>query len=197
MSGFRTGPLGVGHMVYLTPDMRPLRRFYEDVLGFHLSDYCTAPFQASFYHVNPRHHSLAIAEGSASRIHHLMIEMNQLDDVGQGYDIALAEPGLVPTTLGRHINDLMMSYYVRSPDGFFIECGWGGRSIDPVTWEPFELKHGTSLWGHDRDWLGAAASAEATRLRTRAVDAGMRQPVQVEEGNYQLGAAPRAPWEGA
>lgn len=197
ISGFRTGPLGVGHMVYLAPDISPLRRFYEGVLDFHLSDYGTEPFEVSFYHVNARHHSLAIVKGRVSRIHHLMIEMNQLDDVGQGYDIALAEPGLVATTLGRHINDLMTSYYVRSPDGFFIECGWGGRSIDHATWEPFELRHGTSLWGHDREWLGAAELAEVTRIRTQAIEAGLRHPVQVADGNYRVGAAPAAWWESA
>lgn len=195
VSGFRTGPLGVGHMVYLTPDIAPLRRFYEDLLGFQLSDYATEPFEVSFYHVNARHHSFALVQGSAPRIHHLMVEMNHLDDVGQGYDLALAQPGLVATTLGRHINDLMTSYYVRSPDGFFVECGWGGRSIDPEAWTPFELRHGTSLWGHDRDWLGGDALAEVTRLRTEAAEAGMRQPVQVADPAYQLGAAPMAWWE--
>ena len=197
ISGFRTGPLGVGHLVYLTPDISPLRRFYEGVLGFHLSDYGTKPFEASFYHVNARHHSLAIVQGSAPRIHHVMIEMNHLDDVGQGYDIALAEPGLVATTLGRHINDLMTSYYVRPPDGFFGACAWGGRSIDPATWEPFELRHGTSLWGHDRDWLGGAALAEATRLRTKVAQIGLRHPVQVSGDAYAVGTAPVAWWEKA
>ena len=44
---------------------RPHRRddaFYRDVLGFRISDYCLAPFPAYFFHVNPRHHSLAFVE---------------------------------------------------------------------------------------------------------------------------------------
>ena len=36
--------------------------FYVDVLGFGLSDYITKPFRAYFFHVNARHHSLALIE---------------------------------------------------------------------------------------------------------------------------------------
>ena len=36
--------------------------FYVDVLGFRLSDYITQPFRALFFHLNPRHHSLALIE---------------------------------------------------------------------------------------------------------------------------------------
>lgn len=195
ISGFRTGALGVGHIVYQMPDVAPLRRFYEEVMAFRLSDYFNEPFPTSFYHVNSRHHSLAFAQSPKRGIHHFMIELNQLDDVGQGYDVARVVPGMVATTLGRHINDLMTSYYVRTPDGFFIEYGWGGRSIDMESWEPFELAYGPSLWGHDRDWLGPEALADAARLRAQAAADGLRQPVQVEPGNYQSGPGPRAWWE--
>ena len=56
-----------------------------------------------------------------------------LDDVGQAYDLALGEEGRIATTLGRHSNDFMTSFYANTPSGFFVEYGWGGRSIDPAT----------------------------------------------------------------
>jgi hypothetical protein len=31
-----------------------------------------------------------------------------------------------------------------------LECGWGGREIDPATWKAYEMQDGPSLWGHDR-----------------------------------------------
>ncbi len=63
-------------------------------------------------------------------IHHLMVELFLLDDVGQGYDIALTEPACIATTLGRHPNDCVMSYYLRSPAGFMLEyVGAVWRSI--------------------------------------------------------------------
>ena len=63
-------------------------------------------------------------------LHHLMVELYSLDDVGQGYDIALGEPEKIMTTLGRHPNDTVMSYYLKSPSGFMLEYGWGGKDRD-------------------------------------------------------------------
>ncbi|MCP1610982.1 catechol 2,3-dioxygenase-like lactoylglutathione lyase family enzyme [Azospirillum lipoferum] len=101
-----------------TPRLDEMQRFYQDVLGFRLSDYVLQPFKASFFHVNARHHSLALAESGKTGVHHLMMELLNLDDVGKGYDAALAQPGRVVTTLGRHTNDSMTSFYTRTPGTF-------------------------------------------------------------------------------
>ena len=67
MSGFRTGPLGMGHVVLMAQRIEDLLPFYVDVLEFRLSDYMLHPFKAYFFHTNARHHSLALAEtGSAA-----------------------------------------------------------------------------------------------------------------------------------
>ena len=50
-------------------------------------------------------------------------------------------------TLGRHANDLMVSFYVRTPGGFDIEYGTGGRLVDDATWVSRETT-AVSLWGH-------------------------------------------------
>ena len=105
ISGFRTGALGIGHVVLTVENITPVMAFYVDVLGFRLSDYIEKPFRAYFFHINPRHHSLALIETGKSGMHHLMVELYSLDDVGQGYDIALGEPTRIATTLGRHPND--------------------------------------------------------------------------------------------
>ena len=86
-------------------------------------------------------------------MHHLMVELFSLDDVGQCYDIALTQEDRVSVTLGRHTNDFMTSFYAKTPSSFMIECGWGGREIDPATWQPVEMHDGPSLWGHERVWL--------------------------------------------
>src|SRR6267154_1537549 len=132
ISGFRTGPLGLGHVVLTVENTDPMMAFYVDLLGFGLSDYITKPFRAYFFHVNARHHSLAMIETGKSGMHHLMVELFSLDDVGQAYDIAMCEDGRVGVTLGRHTNDFMTSFYCKSPSSFMIECGWGGREIDPA-----------------------------------------------------------------
>ena len=185
ISGFRTGPLGVGHVVLTTDSIERAMPFYQDVLGFRLSDYTLRPFKAYFFHINPRHHSLAMIETGKNGIHHLMVELFSLDDVGQGYDIAQGDPERIAVTLGRHTNDLMTSFYAHSPSNFLMEYGWGGREIDPQTWTSFECDYGPSLWGHDRSWLSPEKRQEAREIRLHAAATGHRAPVQVIDGNYQ------------
>ena len=62
--------------------------FYQELLEFKLSDYWLRPFPGYFFHVNPRHHSLALVETGKNMVHHMMMELFSLDDVGQGYDLA-------------------------------------------------------------------------------------------------------------
>ena len=196
ISGFRTGPLGLGHAVLTVENIDAVMPFYIDVLGFGLSDYILKPFRAFFFHVNARHHSLALIETGKNGMHHLMVELFSLDDVGQSYDVALTEPDRVGVTLGRHTNDLMTSFYARTPSSFMIECGWGGREIEPSTWQPFELHDGPSLWGHERVWLPPADREVAREMRMRAAASGLRAPVQVMDGNYRLMSGTCAWWDG-
>jgi 2,3-dihydroxybiphenyl 1,2-dioxygenase len=185
VSGFRTGPLGLGHAVLIVERLDDVMAFYVDVLGFRLSDYVLKPFRVFFFHVNPRHHSLAFIEMGRNGIHHLMVELYSLDDVGQGYDIALGDPErLIATTLGRHVNDYMTSFYAHTPSRFMMECGWGGRVIEPEGWQPGEVTAGPSLWGHDRKWISGEAQVAAREMRLKAAREGLRVPVQVIEGNY-------------
>jgi len=196
ISGFRTGPLGVGHVVLTVDDIDPMMAFYVGVLGFALSDYIEKPFRAYFFHVNARHHSLALIETGKNGMHHLMVEMFSLDDVGQSYDLAMSEPERVNVTLGRHTNDFMTSFYAKTPSSFMVECGWGGRDITPATWKPVEMTAGPSLWGHERVWLPAADREVAREMRMKAAAEGLRAPVQVMDGNYKLLAGTCPWWDG-
>ena len=176
-----------------------LMPFYVDVLGFRLTDYILAPFKAFFFHVNPRHHSLAMIETGRNGLHHVMVELYSLDDVGQAYDIALGEPERVGVTLGRHTNDFMTSFYAKTPSAFMVECGWGGREIAPAQWQPQEYTEGPGVCGvMRRTWLyrRSRSCALPARMRLQAAADGMRRPVQVIEGNYQRmsGACPW--WDG-
>jgi 2,3-dihydroxybiphenyl 1,2-dioxygenase len=195
ISGFRTGPLGLGHVVLTVENIEPTMAFYTGVLGFGLSDYIEKPFRAYFFHVNPRHHSLALIETGKAGMHHLMVELFSLDDVGQSYDVALSEER-VNVTLGRHTNDLMTSFYARTPSSFMVECGWGGREIEPATWQPVEMHHGPSLWGHERLWLPEKDREIAREMRMNAAREGLRAPVQVMQGNYHLMSGTCAWWDG-
>ena len=172
ISGFRTGPLGMGHAVLNVDDIEPLLPFYRDLLGFRVSDYGLTPYKLYFFHINGRHHSFAIVGSGKKGLHHFMVELLSLDDVGQGYDLAQLEEGRVAYTLGRHTNDHVMSFYSHSPSGFFVEYGWGGRVIDPATWESHETFDGPSFWGHER--LYPMPPEQRARLRQMRLSAAAR-----------------------
>ncbi len=158
VSGFVTGPQGLGHVVLATADIEAARAFYRDALGFRLSDYIRmrmGPDMAvdlEFYHCNPRHHTLALIPlpGPApKRLHHFMLQARGLDDVGFALDRAGRGGAPLTQTLGRHSNDEMVSFYARTPSGFEVEFGCGGLEVDDETWRVTRHDR-TSSWGHRR-----------------------------------------------
>src|SRR5262249_41094686 len=97
--------------------------------------------------------------------------------------------------MGRHINAEVTSFYSNSPSGFMVEYGWGGRVIDPDTWQTQEVTWGPSMWGHDRMWMTPEGRLEARKIRIAAAQTGLRKPVNVIEGNYERMAGV-CPWWG-
>lgn len=148
ITGFVTGEGGLGHTVLIVPDLEAGTAFYGDVLGFKTSDDIEQGVKLRFFHCNPRHHTLAIANVPGMvGVHHLMLEVGSIDDVGSGLDIVNARKIPLAMSLGRHTNDLMTSFYVRTPSGFEVEYGTGGRLIDEDNWEVGSYD-AQSLWGH-------------------------------------------------
>ena len=158
---FVTDDMGMGHIVLPVPTAADAAlSFYTDVLGFRLRDSMRMPAEFlggspgdppvwfRFLGCNPRHHSLALAPMPADTgIVHLMIEVTALDDVGRALDRCARRGAPVSASLGRHANDLMVSFYVRTPGGFDIEYGTDGRRVDDATWVSREST-AVSLWGH-------------------------------------------------
>lgn len=178
IDGFKTGPLGMGHAVLHVQDIDIMMPFYRDLLDFKVSDYGLKPYGLYFFHINGRHHSFAMVGSGQRGFHHFMVEYDNLDDVGQGYDIAQTTDR-VAYTLGRHTNDWMTSFYAHSPSGFFVENGWGGRVIDPQSWEPHETHVGPSYWGHERLYLPDEEGGIRRVMRGKAMDTarqGLRAP---------------------
>lgn len=158
---FVTGEQGLGHVVLSTHDDEAALRFYRDVLGFKLRDSMRLPPQMvgrpadgapawlRFFGCNPRHHSLAfLPMPTPSGIVHLMVEVENSDDVGLCLDRAKRRNVPMSATLGRHVNDLMLSFYMKTPGGFDIEFGCEGRQVDDEKWIAREST-AVSLWGHD------------------------------------------------
>jgi 2,3-dihydroxybiphenyl 1,2-dioxygenase len=153
-SGFVTGDEGLGHVVFATGDPAATERFYCELLGMRVSDHVEIelapgfPLRITFLHANPRHHTVAFAAAPLpKRIHHFMLEVGAMDDVGCAYDRCLRGGVEIANTLGVHPNDRMFSFYARTPSGFEVELGWGGRKIDDATWT-VEHYDRISNWGH-------------------------------------------------
>ena len=162
---FVTGEQGLGHVVLSCTDDEAALQFYRDALGFRLRDSMRLPPQLvgrpadgapawlRFFGCNPRHHSLALLPMAGpmappSGIVHLMVEVESADDVGLTLDRALRRKVPMSATLGRHVNDLMLSFYMKTPGGFDVEFGTEGRQVADETWVAREST-AVSLWGHD------------------------------------------------
>jgi 3,4-dihydroxy-9,10-secoandrosta-1,3,5(10)-triene-9,17-dione 4,5-dioxygenase len=152
---FVTGEQAMGHITVATRDCEGAVEFYRGLLGFQVRETKTSgadsAMRMAFLSPNAREHSLAlIAGGERSRVLHVLVEVTDLDSVGRAMDRCL--DGLAPlsVSLGRHWNDRMVSCYVRTPSGFDVEYGYGGRVVDPETWTRIEQGGSgrVSLWGH-------------------------------------------------
>ena len=162
ISGFETGfngDMGFGHAVLPASKLAETHAFYTDVLGFGDSDYMHFHFSPdpndpgqglNFMHVNnPRHHSLALYEDAANPVAcgHLMLEVTDVDEVGYCLDRVQAAGIPIVSSLGRHTNDNMLSFYMATPAGFAMEFGTDGLQMN---WEGFTptVTSLPSLWGH-------------------------------------------------
>jgi 3,4-dihydroxy-9,10-secoandrosta-1,3,5(10)-triene-9,17-dione 4,5-dioxygenase len=83
-----------------------------------------------------------------SGIVHLMLEVENNDDVGLCLDRAIRRKVPMSATLGRHVNDKMLSFYMKTPGGFDVEFGCEGLEVADDTWVAREST-AISLWGHD------------------------------------------------
>ena len=180
ISGFKTGVCGLGHAVLHTDNIAKLVPFYRDLLEFNVSDYSFDPINLYFFHVNERHHSFALIETGRQGFHHFMVEYNNLDDVGQGYDLIQFEENAIAYTLGRHTNDYMTSFYSVTPSGFFVENGWGGRIINPNTWKSSEMTEGPSFWGHERLHMPEDQRLKFRKKRLEAAASGKQAPAFID-----------------
>ncbi|MFD3947891.1 VOC family protein [Streptomyces sp. NPDC058579] len=153
--------LGLGHVVLPAPNMDETVTFYEHLLGFQLRDRMKLPpvavptgepgrdfYWMNFLSPNARHHSLGLYPGALPPgIVHFMVETDSLDAVGYCLDRMNAAGIPIASTLGRHSNDRMVSFYAQAPGGFQVEYGWDGLLVDPAAWTTKEITS-DSLWGH-------------------------------------------------
>ncbi|WKG04883.1 VOC family protein [Mycolicibacterium sp. HK-90] len=163
---FVTGPQGLGHVVLPAVDANGLFEFYTEVLGFLPRGAFRVPappefgpVRVRFLGLNQRHHSLAICPAATLRdpgLIHLMVEVDRLDTVGQALDRVNRDGYQLSSTLGRHTNDKMVSFYVRAPGDWDIEFGTDGLLVDETYYTAEEIT-ADSYWGHQ--WVSDLPAA--------------------------------------
>ena len=167
---FVTGDQGLGHIVLPATDPGGTFDFYTEVLGFRSRGAFRVPLtpkgpkefgpvRVRFLGINERHHSLAICPAAHQRdprVVHIMVEVDTLDAVGQALDRINAEGVQLSSTLGRHTNDKMVSFYVRAPGDWDIEFGTDGMRVDETYYTAEEIT-ADSYWGHQ--WVGDLPAA--------------------------------------
>ncbi len=148
--------LGAGHFLAVAKDFEATKKFYRETLCLRLSDVISAELapggpmlDAIFLHAKTgRHHSAALAVmPSKQKLHHIMLQCDNMMDVGMAYERCKNAGLKFMMELGQHPNDKMFSFYVKTPGGFGLEFGWGGIVVDDLNWEVKSYSR-LSDWGH-------------------------------------------------
>lgn len=159
---FVTGEQGFGHVVVGEPDNPAALRFYQ-LLGLRGSVEYFLPspvgeLALTFMKVNDRQHSIAFGlPASDKKLNHLMIEYQDMDDLGLAHDQIRARQIPVALTLGKHANDKALTFYSATPSGWLMELGWGGA---PASVQ--QEHHRRDIFGHEIAQQGLGLEVDLT-----------------------------------
>lgn len=126
-------PQKISHIVMHSPDHQAATQFFQDVLGFRLSDWI-GDFM-SFLRCNEWHHRIAFLPGPPC-LNHVAYDMLSADDMMRGISRLRKKHVDVRWGPGRHTaGDNTFSYFV-TPNAFTVEYTAELERVDEATWEP-------------------------------------------------------------
>lgn len=127
-------PQALSHVVINSTDVTKTKAFYEQHLGFKLSDWLED--YMCFMRTNERHHSLAISRGPHTALNHISFEMRGIDEYMRGTGRLMRESGQKPLWgPGRHgAGDNTFSYFL-DPAGNVVEYTTELELVDEDTWQ--------------------------------------------------------------
>jgi 2,3-dihydroxybiphenyl 1,2-dioxygenase len=181
--GFVTGDQGFGHIAMVTKRPDEVFAFWRDIFDIRHTDDVQeyrsgAKIDLQFLRFNRRHHSIALAstpkiplDPIRTSIQHLEVQMVEMDEVSKAYERCKSLGFHISMSVGQHANDRAVSFYVRTPSGFDIECGWNPLTVQEEDWKG-QIWDTSSIWGHQPE--GRVMSDFVTRL-TRALSTATRQ----------------------
>ena len=162
----RATPVEVGHVVLFTRDLASTSRFYEEVLGFVISD--RYPGRGHFLRCAPRggHHDLFLLQPPEARqgLNHVAFTVRDVHEViGGGMHMSRQgwQSELGP---GRHPISSALFWYVVSPAGALVEYY---TDEDELTedWQPREFTPGPTVFA---EWAVKGGIDGKTRRQVHA-----------------------------
>jgi 2,3-dihydroxy-p-cumate/2,3-dihydroxybenzoate 3,4-dioxygenase len=147
-------PVGLSHVVLHSPDINGLMKFYEDVLGFKLSD-TIAKFMV-FLRCNPAHHRLAILPGKPA-LNHVAFDVSSIDEMMRGLGRMTKAGVKLSWGPGRHTAGNNTFTYYLTPNGNAVEYTSDLEEVDEASWVPttYDMRPDiTDQWGTGRIIMG-------------------------------------------
>lgn len=132
-------PVRISHAVMNSNDPNRTRDFYADVLGFKLSDTLWGEHMGEMMHFmrcNDWHHSLAIARGPHTSVHHVSFEMRGLDEYMRGTGRVMRAGIKKIWGPGRHKAGNNTFTYFLDPSGNTMEYTTELERIETDQWHP-------------------------------------------------------------
>ncbi len=154
-------PIGISHVVFHSPDHKALAEFYQNVLGFRLSDWI-GEFMV-FLRCNSAHHRLAILPGPPA-LNHIAFDVSSVDEMMRGLARMHENEVKLSWGPGRHTaGNNTFSYFV-TPNGNVVEYTSDLEEVDDETWVVTRYEATPSItdqWGTGRIITGNIPHAEA------------------------------------
>ncbi|MGH6767998.1 MAG: VOC family protein [Xanthobacteraceae bacterium] len=113
------GPVKLGHVAFVTPDVQAVADFYQRILGFRVSDWIEDIFV--FMRCNPDHHTVNFLKGKRANLHHIAFQLRDFSHLENGCDVLFQHQ--IPIIWGplRHGPGHNVSIYHRNHDQQVIE----------------------------------------------------------------------------
>ena len=132
-------PVRLSHFVVNSSDIAATRAWYETHLGFKHSDSLWGPHMGEMMHFmrcNDWHHSLAIARGPHTSVHHVSFEMRGLDEYMRGTGRVMRAGIKKVWGPGRHLAGNNTFSYFLDPSGNTMEYTTELERLETDEWHP-------------------------------------------------------------
>ena len=194
-------PVKLSHVVLNSPDLDRTREWYERHLGFRLSDTLSSPHVGDVMHfmrISNQHHSMAIAKGPHTSLHHVSFEMRGLDEYMRGSGRVMRAGFTKVWGPGRHMaGDNTFTYFL-DPHGNTVEYTTELELLDEDTWHPhvydFSQPEVADQWGTANPDERTGRQGVLQRRRPRRASSPRRSdPLEPRGRGDQLSCRHRSP----